>query len=746
MRVASGMRTSPANADPTSRLGLNTAGALPRVVRVNQRWLIRMMLIYGLGISLLLAMLGTVYYRIESNNNLELLLAGKERALSLAALSLTESMSGVLSDLRYLSRHNELDDYLASDSAADARRLALEYAAFLRQKRDYDQIRLIGLDGRERVRVDHARGGVIVTPLSQLQNKSSRYYFSDLARLKPNQIYVSPMDLNIERGRIEQPLKPVIRVALAVSDQHGKGRGYVVINMLAEPMLRRLRGIAGDRPGLWMLDPAGDWLAGPTGNDAWSRQLTERRAGTLPRRFPAAWAEMRARDSGLFTTGEQHLQYARVFPLRMPDWSGDDVRLARAAEADSYAWILVAATPFAQVEAANARLLRNVLAGGGLLSVLFFGLSAALAYSAARGRALSEALEKAVDSVPMLVSYVDAEERYRFNNLAYLRTLGVSPRDVYGKHVREVLGDSAYRKILPYVEQALAGKRVEFEQALDYPEIGRRDVAVTYLPDFDADGQARGFYAVVNDVTLLKDTQRRESQHMQEMAHVSRLASMGEMAAEIAHQINQPLSAIGMFNAAALRNLENGGDQAQVREWLGMIAAQVKRAGQVIEQMRRFVRKGETRYCQLDLNQPIREIASLLEYEAKARQVSLNLELCEPLPLVWAARNLVEQVIYNLARNAIEALASREQDRCLTLRTCAEAGQVGVEVVDNGPGIGPEMEERMFEAFSTQKQDGLGMGLAVSRSIIGALGGDLGYRNLPEGGVMFFFNLPQENS
>ena len=733
-----------APAMPPSRDGINPPGTLPRVVRVNRRRLIRMMLYYWLGITLLLAMFGALYYRIESNNNLQLLLAGKERALSLAALSLTESMSGVLSDLRYLSRHNELDDYLASNAHADAQRLALEYAAFLRQKREYDQIRLIGLDGRERIRVNHARGGVMVIPAEELQDKASRYYFSELARLKPGQIYVSPMDLNEEHGQIELPFKPVIRVAVVVSDRNGKARGYVVINMLAEPLLQRLRGIAGDQNGLWMLDLAGDWLAGPTGNDAWSSQLSERRASTLPRRFPAAWTQMRERYSGLFTNGGQHLQYMRVFPLRTPGWSADDVRLARAAEADRYAWILVAATPFAQVAAANARLLRNVLAAGGLLSLLFLGLSAALAFSAARGRALSEALEKAVDSVPMLVSYVDAEERYRFNNLAYLRTLGVSPRDLYGKHVREVLGDSTYRQILPYLEQALAGKRVDFEQALDYPGIGRRDVAVSYLPDLDAGGRARGFYAVVNDVTLLKDTQRRESQHMQEMAHVSRLASMGEMAAEIAHQINQPLSAIGMFNAAAQRSLESGGDQTQVREWLGMIAAQVKRAGQVIEHMRRFVRKGEPSYCELDLNQATREIASLLEYEAKARQVSLNLELCEPLPPVWAARNLVEQVIYNLGRNALEALASREQDRRLTLRTSADAGQVRVEVEDNGPGIEPEMEERMFEAFSTQKQDGLGMGLAVSRSIIGALGGDLGYRNLPEGGVLFYFNLPQE--
>ena len=732
-------------AKPPSRDGINPPGALPRVVRVNRHWVVRSTLLYGLSISLLLVFLGILYFRIESNNNLNLKLAGKERALSLAALSLTESMTGVLSDLRYLSRHNELDDYLRSATPSTARRLELEYAAFLRQKRDYDQIRMIDLDGRERVRVDHAHDGVFVTPASRLQDKASRYYFKDMSKLRPNEIYVSPMDLNIEQGRIEMPPKPVIRVAMAVSDRNGQRKGYVVINILVKPLLQRLRSFTGAKTALWMLDTEGHWLMGPSPNDDWSRQLPERQVNTLPRRYPAAWAEIGKNAAGMLTTDKQHLQYARLFPLRASAVTVDGVHLAQAAAADRYAWILVAATPFAEVEAANARLLRNLLAGGSLLALLFFGLSAALAYVAARGRALSEALEKAVDSVPMLVSYVDTEERYRFNNLAYLRTLGQSPRDLYGKHVREALGDLAYRKILPYLEQALAGKRVEFEQRLDYPGIGRRDVAVTYLPDMDANGQVRGFYAVVNDVTLLKDTQRRESQHMLELAHVSRLASMGEMAAEIAHQINQPLSAIGMFNGAALRNLENGGDQAQVREWLGMIGAQVKRAGEVIGHMRRFVRKGGNQYCELDVNQPATAVASLLEYEAKARQVALNLDLCEPLPPVWADRILIEQVIYNLVRNAIETLAAREQDRRVTIRTHADTEYVWLEVTDNGPGIDQEIGEHIFEAFSTQKQDGLGMGLAISRSIIGSLGGNLGYNNLQEGGVMFYFNLPLEN-
>jgi two-component system sensor kinase FixL len=721
----------------------DASGAWQRIVRVDRRRVAVNALGLGLGISLLLALLAVAHYRIEADNNLALLLASKQRDLDLAALSLTESMAAVTSDLRYLSREPELEHYLESTSPTTARQLERIFAAFIGQKRDYDQIRFIAADGWERIRVNRAPDGVRVTPATQLQNKASRYYVQAMAKMGANDIYVSPMDLNVEQDRVELPHKPMLRLAVAVTDRRGRRAGYLVINALAEPMLRRIGGLGGDRRPVWLLDGQGDWLRGPDPRDAWSGQLPERRPRAFSSRHPQAWAAIGARQAGLVTFEDVRLRFLRVYPLRAPAHGADAVRLAQAPAADRYHWILVAPITAAEVDAVNARLGRTVLAGGALLSLLATLLSAFIAYSAARARALSEALEKAVDTVPMLVSYVDAEQRYRFNNLAYLRQFGQSPRDLYGRHVREVLGEEVYRTILPYMTQALAGQRVEFEQRLNYGGAGPRDVTVTYLPDLAANGRVRGFYAVVNDVTMLKDTQRRERQHVLELAHVARLASMGELTTEIAHQINQPLSAIGMFSGAAQRSLDNGGDPRQVRDWLARISDQVSRAGDVIERMRRFVRKGGTQWAELDLNEAVREVASLLEHELKTRQVTLLLEPAERLPPVWADRILVEQVIFSLARNAMEALAGRDQDRRVTIRTRADADGVWVEVADNGPGVDPTLGDRIFEPLSTPKQEGLGMGLAICRSIVQTLGGQIGHENLAQGGAMFHFHFPR---
>lgn len=733
----------PCKPEPTPVQRPDTLGGWQRIVHVDRRRVAVKALGLGLGISLLLAVLTVVYYRIEADNNLALLLASKQRDLDLAALSLTESMAAVTSDLRYLSREPELEHYLESASPTAARMLERIFAAFIGQKRDYDQIRFIAADGWERIRVNRAPDGVRVTPATQLQNKASRYYVQAMAKMGANDIYVSPMDLNVEKDRVELPHKPMLRVGMAVTDRRGRRAGYVVINALAEPMLRRIGGLGESRRSVWLLDEQGDWLRGPDPRDAWSGQLPERRQHAFSRRHPQAWALIGTRPGGLVTLDDTRLRYLRVYPLRAPAHATDAVRLAQAPAAERYYWILVAPTTAAEVDALNARLGRTVLAGGALLSLLATLLSAFIAYSAARARALSETLGKAVDTVPMLVSYVDAEHRYRFNNLAYLRHFGLSPRDLYGRHVREVLGEAAYRAILPHMTQALAGRRVEFEQRLVYAGAGPRDVTVTYLPDLAADGRARGFYAVVNDVTLLKDTQRLARQHVLELAHVARLASMGELTTEIAHQINQPLSAIGMFSSAAQRSLDNGGDPRQARDWLTRISDQVSRAGDIIERLRRFVRKGGTQWTELDLNEPVREVASLLEHELKTRQVTLILELAERLPAVWADRILVEQVIFSLARNAIEVLAGRDQDRRVTIRTRADAEGVWVEVADNGPGVDPTLGNRIFEPFSTPKQEGLGMGLAICRSIVQTLGGQIGHANLAQGGAMFHFHFPR---
>ena len=315
---------------------------------------------------------------------------------------------------------------------------------------------------------------------------------------------------------------------------------------------------------------------------------------------------------------------------------------ASPVDADRYFWTVVVEYSQSAMQAANRAMLKKLSTIYGTLVLFAFLVAGALALAVSRYKALAQVMEKVVDNVPMLIAYVDGEQRYRFNNMAYERAFGLKPKQIYGKSMRELLGEAAYQKSRPYIEQPLAGKAVNFERQLAFADSGMRDVAISYLLDFSPQGDVRGFYVMVNDISPIKASQRLERQHMHELAHVTRLASLGEMATEIAHEINQPLAAIALYSAAGLRTIVGDCDRNKMETWLEAINAQAKRASEIVKRVRHFVQKGELQLAPLDLNLIARETAALIDHDARSHDVEIVFELAEGLPLVQGERVLVE--------------------------------------------------------------------------------------------------------
>lgn len=386
---------------------------------------------------------------------------------------------------------------------------------------------------------------------------------------------------------------------------------------------------------------------------------------------------------------------------------------------------------------------------GALFVCLAIALSIALAILIARQKALANALEQAINNLPMQFAYIDANRCYRFNNRAHHAICPGPDRANFGRSVRDVLGEHVYCQVEPYLDQALAGQRVEFELRLP---VGAAfcDLAVSYLPDVAEGGLVKGLFVLADDITARKQAERLDKEQLLEFAQLSRLASVGEVAAEIAHQINQPLAAIAMFSSAAERTLAGGGDTAQVRGWLATINAQSKRASEVIDSLRRFVRPGKMDPVALDLNVPLREVAALLTHDAAARHVGLSLELADDLPLVMATGILIEQVVFNLARNAIQIEADKLQPGQVTIRTRADAERVWVEVVGEVVKDLQATETGLIEADLRQPEvqpaagadSTLGFSLAISRSIITGFSGEVGCHCNSER-AFCYFNLPR---
>ena len=234
-----------------------------------------------------------------------------------------------------------------------------------------------------------------------------------------------------------------------------------------------------------------------------------------------------------------------------------------------------------------------------------------------------------------------------------------------------------------------------------------------------------------------------------ELAHVTRVMTIGELTASIAHEVNQPLSGI-VTNANACRRWLAGAtpNLDEARDAVGRILRDGNRASDVITRIRALVRKNDTEKARLSINDAVEEIAALAEAEVRRNGVALRMELATNVPPVLGDRVQLQQVILNLVMNSVEAMAS-VADRRRELLICSrqhESDQVLVAIQDSGIGLQPESLDHLFEAFFTTKPKGMGMGLAISRSIIEAHGGRLWAAANDGPGVTFAFALPCETA
>jgi len=345
----------------------------------------------------------------------------------------------------------------------------------------------------------------------------------------------------------------------------------------------------------------------------------------------------------------------------------------------------------------------------------------------------------------MFVSVDIATQRVMECNETFLATTGFARVDVIDKHVFDLYHADCLDDARRSFQQFLSTGQTQVELLLLTATDRIIEVSLNVSAVRDSEGRLLYSRAVLRDITSRKHAEERIKSQEVELAHVSRLSMMGEMATGLAHEINQPLAAITAYAEGAAVRLNNGGvDKEVLTEVIGRISADAQRAGEVIRRLRNFVKRREPHHTLVALNELVLDVIQFSKQDAKQREVTIAVDLGQELPSVECDAVAIQQVLLNFIRNGFDAMEDTPASaRLLTIRTHLDnQHSVVVEVQDCGHGLSEQMEEQVFEAFFTSKEDGLGMGLAISRSIIEAHGGTILASRNTEGGATFSFSLP----
>jgi len=346
---------------------------------------------------------------------------------------------------------------------------------------------------------------------------------------------------------------------------------------------------------------------------------------------------------------------------------------------------------------------------------------------------------------PDAVYIVGRDYRYQRVNPAFERRWQLPAEKIIGMRLDELAGVQPFEETYkPAMDRCFAGEEVSFAGWFPTPS-GPRYLAATYSPLRPDSERVEALLAITRDLTDHLRASEALQQAQAELAHVTRVTTLGEMTASIAHEVNQPLACI-VADANASLNWLNAAtpDLDRVREALEAIVKDGHRAGDVIQRVRQLATRSGPQKAQLEVNDVIREVVPLIGPEVRSHAVSLRLDLAPALPPVVADRVQLQQVLINLAMNGIEAMmATEDRPRELVIRSHPhDDDEVVVGVQDAGVGIDGSAVDELFSAFFSTKAGGMGMGLSISRSIIEQHGGRLWATPNATHGATFHFALP----
>ena len=722
-----------------------------------------------LPIMLLIGVALLFIYRADLRAANLVLDADETHTVDLHKKTIAGDFGSVISDLMFLSKNDELEELLNTRSAAALSALEENLLLFSFKKGIYDQIRFIDETGMEIVRVNYNGGSPRVVKRAGLQPKADRYYFKETIKLGPVGVYVSPFDLNIEHGKIEEPIKPITRFATALFDSRGKRRGILIFNYLGEKLINPLMRVSVNSPSnVMLLNAKGYWLYAPTEENEWGFMYEEKAHRTFGRAYPEAWAVISKGESGQFSTENGQFTYTTIYPILpfgdalsgVSGIAGPGGELTRARQ---YYWKVVSHIPPGFVSVGSGSLFMRLLLIFGA-SVCLTGAGSWVVSSAASRRGIAELALRESETRHRLIKDTSFDGIIISGSDGFITDTNPMAWTIFGYEPGEMVGLAlvdmmpvdyrerhlaGIRRFIDTGEKKIQGRAEEVEGLKKDGTVFPIELAVS---SFTIKGTVR-FAAAIRDITdrkSVEDVQKRAHEALEtcveertvqlktayerlkdetaerksmedELLKARKLESLGVLAGGIAHDFNNLLTGI-LGNISHARVLSESGGKAH--KMLGEAEKASLRARDLTRQLLTFSRGGE----------PVRRTASIVDlikdsagFAVIGSNVRCEYSIPDDLLAVDIDPGQISQVINNLVINADHSMSNGGalNIRCKNV-TLAEGEKPGlkegdyvlISVEDHGSGIREEDIQRIFDPYFTTKEKGSGLGLATSYAIV----------------------------